>query len=101
MYYIYFGIMFIVILGLLLFFVYEKRYFQKKQYSNSIVSVNYKLPEQEQKNYIEAANRCKKDNSPVSGCPFHELLKEGSELITNESFQINDEILEGSGYHVV
>lgn len=63
-------------------------------------NIKFALSNREQTEYIESANRCKKNNSPVTTKPFYELSIEGTDLLQKESFVLNDDILEGCGYRV-
>lgn len=91
----------LVFASFLLFYLYQKKKYKIFSKAKTTVLINYGLSTAEQSKYIEAAKRCQKDNSPISGCPFHELFAEGSEILKRESFKINDNTFEGSGYHVI
>jgi len=64
--------------------------------------IHYGISITEKQSFTEAANRCKKDNSPISNEPFHNLFLEGSNIVNNESFNISDSIESGrSEYNVL
>lgn len=52
--------------------------------------INYVLPNCEREGYINAAYRCRKNNSPVSQEPFHKLYLYGAEKANNENFILSD-----------
>lgn len=95
----YLSAFFIVVMVLLLFYFSIGHLIKKKK--KNISSISYGISKNKQHSYIEAANRCKKDNSPVSNEPFNKLYIEGADMINRESFKINDWIIEGSEYHVI
>ena len=50
--------------------------------------VKYQMPEQEQMQYKEAAEQCKKDNSPIFQEPFSLRLLKGAEIVNKEKFYL-------------
>ena len=52
--------------------------------------ISYVLPKCEREGYIDAAYRCRKNNSPVSQDPFHKLYLYGAEKVNNENFVLSD-----------
>ena len=83
----------IVFICLLIFYKKGK----KLRKIESVSSANYGLSVIEHQSFIAAAERCKKNNSPVSDDPFHELYLIGSEIVNRESFLIiNNEVEKGS-----
>ena len=97
--FIYLGAIAIIGLGVLVFLI-KYNYTQKNQHTKTI-KLNYALSPNEQRNYIDEAIKCSKNNSPASSKSFDELLTDGCTLMSEESFKINDFVVEGSGYHVV
>lgn len=80
---IYFSALAIITVSLVVF------YFRARKSSNNVIRyVEYGLSAQDKQRYIESAERCKKENSPVSDEPFHKLFLEGSDIVNSESFKI-------------
>ena len=90
----------LVLTFFIFFYLYQKKQYQKRAKTPAVL-ISYGFSPSEQIKYIEAAKRCQKDNSPISDCPFHELVADGAEILKRESFKINDNTFSGSGYHVL
>lgn len=56
---------------------------------------DYALSKGEQESFIEAAERCKKENSPITDEQFCELSLEGSEMVNTEKFRVIEDKLKG------
>ena len=76
-------------------------YFNTKKTKTNIPQIQYGLLLKEKQAYTDSANRCKKDNSPISGEPFHKLFLDGSDIINNESFSISNSIESGGNEYNV
>lgn len=61
----------------------------------------YGLPNKDREGYIEAAERCKKNNSPVSNKPFHKLYLDGATMVNDEKFVLSDWEKKDGGRRVV
>ncbi len=66
-------------------------YFISKNNVSSKRVIHYGIDLDEKNEYTEAAERCKKNNSPVSNEPFNELFLEGSNIVNMELFTLSDE----------
>lgn len=77
-------------------------YFHTKKTVSVVHQIQYGLSEDEKQCFTDSADRCKKDNSPISDEPFHILFLDGSAIINSESFNISDSIkVGGNEYNVL
>ena len=67
---------------------------------NNIV-IEYGISIERQCDYINAADKSKKYNSPVTNELFQELSVSGTTTVNKEAFFVNDRIVEGSDYRVL
>ena len=57
--------------------------------------------EMQYQKFNDEAQKCKKDNSPVTVFSPIFVYNKGSELVNKEHFYVNDDIVEGCEYNVV
>lgn len=91
---------FVIAVSISLFVFYIKSKSRTKE-KDVLKIIDYGISVAEQEEFISAAFRSKKINSPVSEECFQDLSISGTAIVNEELFLVNDVVVGGSGYRVL